>query len=82
MSQGRARGLGDNSSPFGDLLSAIPSGGDLKSDIRELENMRADANNTNVQELSPEQLHAKLWAVLTIRDRSMSRFYPSVFAWK
>ena len=72
MSQGGARGLGDNSPMFGSLLAAIPSGGDLSGDIRELERIRADGNNTNNQELSPEQLHAKLWAVLTIRDRSMS----------
>lgn len=70
MSQGGARGFGDISSISGDLLSAIPSGGDLKGDMRELETIRADGYNMNAEELSPEQLHAKLWAVLTIRDRS------------
>ena len=87
MSQGGTRGPGDDpQSTFSlqDLLSAIPSGGgpdsDMRSDLQELENIRAEGGSMNgkpPEELSPQELHAKLWAVLTIRDRSMSLFYPS-----
>lgn len=83
MSSGGARGPGDNpQSTFSllqDLLSSIPSGGgsDMKRDLQELERIRASTNGKPPDELSPQELHARLWAVLTIRDRSTSRFYPS-----
>ena len=65
-------------------MSAIPSGGesDMKSDLQEMETIRAEGGSMNGKppaELSPQEMHAKLWAILTIRDRSTLRFYLS--AW-
>lgn len=81
MSTSGTRGPGDNSqstlSDLQDLLSAIPSddGTDMQRDLQEMEQIRAEGGSMNgkpPQELSPQELHAKLWAILTIRDRSMS----------
>lgn len=78
-STGGARGPGDNSqstfSLLQDLLSAIPAGGgsDMRGDLQEIEKIRAEGGYMNgkpPEELSPQELHAKLWAVLTVRDRS------------
>lgn len=86
VSTGGTRGPGDNpQSTFSllqDLASAIPSGGesDVKSDLQEMEKIRAEGGSMNgkpPEELSPQELHAKLWAILTIRDRSMSWICPS-----
>lgn len=85
MSGGGSRGLGDdNQSTFSllqDLASAIPSGGgsDMKSDLQEMERLRVEGGSMNgkpPEELSPQELHAKLWAILTLRDRSMSWISP------
>ena len=81
MSTGGTRGPGDNSnstlSDLQDLLSAIPSGGgsDMKDDLQEMEKLRAEGGSMNGKppaELSPQELHAQLWAILTVRDRSTS----------
>jgi hypothetical protein len=51
----------------------------MKSDLQEMETIRAEGGSMNgkpPEELSPQELHAKLWAVLTIRDRSMSHNTP------
>jgi len=80
MSTGGTRGPGDNSqstfSDLQDLVSAIPSGGgsDMKGDLQEMEKLRAEGGSMNgkpPEELSPQELHAKLWAILTVRDRSV-----------
>lgn len=78
MARGGTRGPGDNAqstfSILQDLASAVP-GSDMKNDLQEMENIRAQGGSMNGKppdELSPQELHAKLWAVLTIRDRSMS----------
>lgn len=80
MAGGGTRGFRDNpQSTFSllqDLSSAIPSGGgsDMRSDLQEMENLRAEGGSMNgkpPEELSPQELHAKLWAILTVRDRSM-----------
>lgn len=87
MSTGGTRGLGNNpQSTFSllqDLTSAIPSGGgsDVKSDLQEMERIRAEGGSMNGKppdQLSPQELHAKLWAILTLRDRSMSLIWPCV----
>lgn len=77
MSGGGTRGPGDNAqstfSILQDLASAVP-GSDMKNDLQEMETIRAEGGAMNgkpPEELSPQELHAKLWAVLTIRDRSM-----------
>ena len=78
---GGARGPGNNPestfSVLQDLLSTIPSGGgsDMRGDLQEMERIRAEGGSMNgkpPEELSPQELHAKLWAILTIRDRSAS----------
>jgi len=85
MSGGGSRGPGDdnrcNFSLLQDLVSAIPSGGgsDMKSDLQEMERLRAEGGTMNgkpPEELSPQELHAQLWAILTLRDRSMSWISP------
>jgi len=86
MSAGGSRGPGDNSestfSLLQDLASAMPSGGesDMKGDLQEMEKIRAEGGSMNgkpPEQLSPQEMHAKLWAILTIRDRSPSRFCSS-----
>lgn len=80
MSPGGTRGPGDDPQlSLQGLLSTFPSGGgpdsDMERDLRELEKIRAEGGSMNgkpPEELSPQELHAKLWAVLTIRDRSLS----------
>ena len=81
MARGGSRGPGDNpQSTFSllqDLVSTIPSGGgsDMRSDLQEMERLRAEGGSMNgkpPEELSPQELHAKLWAILTLRDRSTS----------
>jgi len=51
----------------------------MKSDLQEMENIRAEGGSMNgkpPEELSPQELHAKLWAILILRDRSMSFICP------
>lgn len=75
MSQSGARGPGD-AFPLQELISAIPSGigsDSIRGDVEELQRIRAEGGSMNgkpPEELSPQELHAKLWAVLTVRDRS------------
>ena len=45
----------------------------MRGDLQEIEKIRAEGGYMNgkpPEELSPQELHAKLWAVLTVRDRS------------
>lgn len=84
---GGARGPGDNPestfSVLQDLLSTIPSGGgsDMRGDLQEMERIRAEGGSMNgkpPEELSPQELHAKLWAVLTIRDRIVKKIEKTI----
>ena len=76
---GGTRGFGDNpQSTFSllqDLVSAIPSGGgsDMRGDLQQMEQIRAAGGSMNgkpPEQLSPQEMHAQLWAILTLRDRS------------
>lgn len=47
----------------------------MANDLQEMENIRAEGGSMNgkpPEQLSPQELHAKLWAILTLRDRSTS----------
>jgi len=87
ISTGGTRGPGDNSrstfSDLQDLLSVIPSGGgsDMKGDLQEMEKLRAEGGSMNgkpPEELSPQELHAKLWAILIIRDRIVKKIEKTI----
>lgn len=75
----RSRGPGDSGgsafSALSDLLSAIPAGGgsDMKGDLNQMEKIRADNASGAAKppdQLSPQEMHAQLWAILSLRDRS------------
>jgi len=76
-----ARGPGDSGSTFSllsDLLSSIPSGGgsDMKGDVAQLERIRADNASGAAKpadQLSPQEMHAQLWAILSLRDRIVKK---------
>jgi hypothetical protein len=69
---------GTNNSTFSyiqELLSAIPLGGgsDMKNDLAEMQKIRTEnvsGTGKPADQLSPQELHAKLWAILSLRDRS------------
>jgi hypothetical protein len=88
---GGTRGPGDSGSTFSllsDLLSSIPAGGgsDMKGDVAQLEKIRADNASGAAKpadQLSPQEMHAQLWAILSLRDRSeFSYFFQSHFVTK
>lgn len=68
-----------------DMLLKIPggSGGDLTRGMENCENIRIRAQNSDPSTMSPQELHATLWQVLTFRDNVSSfrlRAFFSVFA--
>jgi len=55
-----------------DILSSIPggAGNEFNRDLDNIERIRAGpaAGGKNPEEMSPQELHAVLWQVLTFRD--------------
>jgi hypothetical protein len=72
------RAGGTNTSAFSrlqDLVSAIPSGGGpgMKNDLAEMQRIRAETisgTGKPTDQLSPHELHSKIWAILSLRDKS------------
>jgi hypothetical protein len=57
-----------------DLLFNLPggSGGDMSRDMEGIERIRAGgaAGGKNPEQMSPQELYATMWQVLTFRDNS------------
>lgn len=71
LSQSRG-GPGSNSSPedaLKGLLFSLPGGGgsDMSRDLESIERMR-DGGGKRPEDMSPQELHAALWKILTFRD--------------
>ncbi|KPV75411.1 uncharacterized protein RHOBADRAFT_36269 [Rhodotorula graminis WP1] len=66
------RGIGGSSTSdtLRKLLFDLPgsSGSDLSREMGDIEDIRSRAANGSLSELSPQELHATLWKVLTFRD--------------
>lgn len=66
------RGIGGSSGSdtLRKLLFDLPgsSGSDLSREMGDIEDIRSRAANGSLSELSPQELHATLWKVLTFRD--------------
>lgn len=45
----------------------------MRGDLQQMEQIRAAGGSMNgkpPEQLSPQEMHAQLWAILTLRDRS------------
>lgn len=53
-----------------DMLFQLPgeTGGNLSREMQDVEGIRSRAASGNANEMSPQELHAALWQVLTFRD--------------
>jgi len=68
-------GTNNSFSYIQELVSAIPLGGgsDMKNDLAEMQKIRTEnvsGAGKPADQLNPQELHAKLWAILSLRDRS------------
>lgn len=52
------------------MLFDLPggSGTELSREMQDVEDIRTRASNGSMNEMSPQELHATLWKVLTFRD--------------
>lgn len=75
----------DPASVLRQLCTSIPGGGggDVSRDIDAIERIRAGpaAGGKNPEEMSPQELHAVLWQVLTFRD-SGALIHPCWNEWR
>lgn len=66
------RGMGDSatSTILRSLLGDLPgsSGNDFSRDMQGIEEIRSRAASGQMNEMSPQELHATLWKILTFRD--------------
>ncbi|GJN89194.1 hypothetical protein Rhopal_002172-T1 [Rhodotorula paludigena] len=66
------RGIGGSSTSdtLRKMLFDLPggSGTELSREMRDVEDIRTRASNGSMNEMSPQELHATLWKVLTFRD--------------
>jgi hypothetical protein len=67
-----------------DLLFSLPdgAGGDMSRDLEEMERIRAGpaTGGKNPDEMSPQELHAVLWQVLTFRDSVVKKISKTIGA--
>jgi hypothetical protein len=78
MESSTSRGIGgptDMVSGLRSMCSSLPggAGGDISRDMDSIERIRAGpaAGGKRPEDMSPQELHAVLWQVLTVRDSSM-----------
>lgn len=62
-----------------DMLFQLPgeSGGNLSREMQGVEDIRSRAASGNPNDMSPQELHAALWQVLTFRDNVCLDFTSS-----
>ncbi|RXW13961.1 hypothetical protein EST38_g11892 [Candolleomyces aberdarensis] len=62
-----------------DLLSAFPGGSDMSRDLEQV-SRAADpaAGGKKPEEMSPQELHAQLWKVLTVRDAIVKKISKTI----
>lgn len=85
--RGRRAGLGsDSGSTFSlltDLFTSIPGGGgsEMKSDLAQMNKIRSDTVSGATKppdQLSPQEMHAQLWAILSLRDRIVKKISHTI----
>lgn len=76
LSNARAKSADGTSAVLHQLIRSIPgsSGSDLSRDVDRMDQIRAgpEAGGKRPEEMSPQELHAVLWQVLSFRDSSES----------
>lgn len=73
----RSAGESDTASISGliSIFKMLPGneGDSLTRDMNDIQNMRSGPGSTDPSQMSPQELHAQIWKVLTFRDQVMKR---------
>jgi hypothetical protein len=73
-----SEGQSNSTNTLRQLFFDLPGGGgDLSRDMDEINNMRAGPGAQDPSQMSPQDLHATIWKILSFRDSVMKKIEVS-----